>query len=151
MTKQTVDVRAPGDHEFTSWAALFSACRLFYGLTEDEAVVERVWAWIHDPAHETQAFIATSNNVMVGLAHYRQFPRPSTGSVGVHLDDLFTNPDHRNGGIGRALIASVSEVGERHDCNVVRWITATDNIRGQYLYDSLASRTSWITYDKRLN
>ena len=30
---------------------------------------------------------------------------------------------------------------------VVRWITAEDNYRARGLYDKVAQRTSWLTYD----
>jgi len=29
----------------------------------------------------------------------------------------------------------------------VRWITADDNYRAQALYDKVATRTHWVTYD----
>jgi hypothetical protein len=30
---------------------------------------------------------------------------------------------------------------------VLRWITGQDNATAQRLYDTLAKRTSWLTYD----
>lgn len=103
MSQSAVAVRAPLDHEFDAWAVLFRAYRVFYQLTPDEAIVARVWSWIHDPGHETHALVAIGDDEqMVGLAHYRRFARPSTGSVGTWLDDLFTDPEHRGNGIGRS-------------------------------------------------
>jgi hypothetical protein len=32
----------------------------------------------------------------------------------------------------------------------VRWITAEDNYRGRGVYDKLATRTPWVTYDIKL-
>jgi hypothetical protein len=32
--------------------------------------------------------------------------------------------------------------------SVVRWITADDNYRGRGVYDRVAKRTMWITYDR---
>lgn len=149
MIQNPVAVSAPGNDHFDPWAALFRAYRVFYKLTPDEAIVERVWSWIHDPAHETNALLAISEDAQVmGLAHYRRFARPSTGSVGLWLDDLFTDPEHRGKGIGRTLINSITDLGERDDCSVIRWITAADNLPGQHLYDTLATKTTWITYDK---
>lgn len=82
---------------------------------------------------------------MIGLAHYRRFARPSTGSVGLWLDDLFTDPEHRGNGIGRILINTIADLSKRNDCSIVRWITAADNLPGQRLYDTLAIKTTWIT------
>lgn len=149
MIQNAVAVRAPRGHEFDAWAVLFRAYRVFYKLTPDEAIVARVWSWIHDPGHETNALVAMDDDEqMVGLAHYRRFARPSTGSVGVWLDDLFTDPEHRGKGIGRILIDTVTHLSERDGCSIVRWITAADNLPGQRLYDTLSTKTTWITYDK---
>lgn len=149
MFQTPVDVRAPRDDDFDAWAVLFRGYRVFYELTPDEAVVERVWSWIHDPDHETNALIATSDDSrMVGLAHYRRFARPSTGSVGIWLDDLFTDPERRGKGIGRILIDAVTDISTRGGCGIVRWITAADNVPGQRLYDTLATKTTWVTYDR---
>ena len=149
MVATPLDVRAPRVDEFDAWAVLFRGYRVFYELTPDEAVVERVWSWIHDPDHETTALIASSHDShIVGLAHYRRFARPSTGSVGIWLDDLFTDPQHRGKGIGRILIDAVTDISAREGCSIVRWITAADNLPGQRLYDTLSTRTTWVTYDR---
>jgi GNAT superfamily N-acetyltransferase len=146
--RNPVAVGAPQDHQFDAWAALFRAYRDFYELTPDEAVVERVWSWIHDPEHETRALVAVDQDAqVVGLAHYRRFARPSTGSTGLWLDDLFTHPEHRGNGVGRTLLDTIAGTGGRDGCSVVRWITAVDNLPGQRLYDTVATRTTWVTYD----
>lgn len=150
MTDNAIGVRSPHRDEFGPWAVMFRAYRVFYELTADEAIVERVWTWIHDPDHETNALIATNDaGTMVGLTNYRRFARPLTGSVDMWLDDLFTDPNHRGSGIGRALIDAVSDISESNGCTLVRWITAADNLPGQRLYDSMATKTSWITYDRK--
>jgi GNAT superfamily N-acetyltransferase len=149
MTEPIIAIRPPHDADRGQWAALFQAYREFYQLAPDEAVIERVWSWIGDPAQETNALVAASGTGdLIGLAHYRRFARPSTGSTGIYLDDLFTDARHRGTGVGRALITAVTEVGAREGCSIVRWITASDNRTAQRLYESLAVRTSWLTYDR---
>jgi ribosomal protein S18 acetylase RimI-like enzyme len=149
MTEPAVAIRQPRDTDHDQWAALFRAYREFYQLAPDEAVIERVWLWIGDPAHETNALVADGgNSALIGLAHFRRFARPSTGSTGIYLDDLFTDTEHRGAGVGRALITAVTEIGVREGCSIVRWITANDNRTAQRLYESLAIRTSWLTYDR---
>src|SRR6478672_3823145 len=114
MTEPTVVIRTPNAADHDQWAALFRAYRDFYRLTADEAVIERVWSWIGDQDHETNALVAaTGNGALVGLAHFRRFARPSTGSTGIYLDDLFTDVEHRSTGVGRALITAVTDIGSR--------------------------------------
>jgi len=132
------------------WGRLFAAYREFYQLAADDAVVERVWSWITDPAHESRGLVAELDGSLVGTANYRAFARPSTGTTGLWLDDLFTAPEHRGRGIGRALINRLQETAREHGDTVVRWITAEDNHQAQLLYDIVAARTHWVTYDASL-
>jgi hypothetical protein len=45
------------------------------------------------------------------------------------------------------LINAVSEHGRKNGWSVIRWITAANNYRARGVYDKLAQRTGWITYD----
>ena len=63
------------------------------------------------------------------------------------LDDLFTDPTARGRGVGRALIARVTELAASENCSVVRWLTSETNAQARVLYDQVASITPVITYD----
>ena len=147
MTQTPVTVRPLLPDDRRRWAELFRGYRDFYRLAPDEAVVERVWAWTQDPEHETSGLVALHGDRIVGLAHWRPFARPSTGTVGLWLDDLFTDPDVRGRGVGRALVAHLRDLAAQRGCSVVRWITADDNATAMRLYDDVATRTRWVTYD----
>jgi GNAT superfamily N-acetyltransferase len=142
-----VRVRPVAADDERSWRRWFAAYREFYRLIPDDAIVDRVWTWTMDPAHETNALVAEIDDAVVGIANYRRFARPSTGTVGLWLDDLFTDPTLRGRGIGRALIEELQGMADRSGYSVVRWITASDNTPAQRLYDDIATRTSWVTYD----
>jgi GNAT superfamily N-acetyltransferase len=138
----------PGDHD--AWERLFHAYRTFYEYDEQQDVVDRVWGWINDDTQETNALVALVDDQVVGFAHHREFARPSSGKRGLYLDDLFTQPDVRGKGVGRALITRLGEMAKERGFNKVRWITAEDNHTAQRLYDDLAERTTWVTYDYRV-
>jgi GNAT superfamily N-acetyltransferase len=138
----------PGDHD--AWEQLFHAYRAFYEYDEEQDVVDRVWGWINDDTHETGALVAEVDGGVVGFAHHREFARPSSGKRGLYLDDLFTRPDVRGRGVGRALITHLGEIARERGLNKVRWITAADNATAQRLYDDLAEKTTWVTYDYRV-
>lgn len=129
------------------WRELFRGYREFYHLQESEEIVSRVWEWLNDPEHECSGLVAEAEDGIVAIADYRHFSRPSTGSVGIWLDDLFTDPAVRGRGAGRALIARLQEIAAADGCSVVRWITAADNEQAQALYDDVARKTNWVTYD----
>jgi len=145
----TYTVRAAVAADLDQWRDLYSAYREFYALAPDGAVVERVWSWIADDAHETRALVAVdADGTLGGLAHYRRFARPSSGTTGMWLDDLFTRPDLRGAGVGRALIDAVAQIAADEQLSVVRWITNENNATARRLYDTLATATKWVTYDR---
>lgn len=129
------------------WSEMYRQYRAFYRMEPDDAVVQRVWGWVTDPEHEVNSLVAVVGPTLVGLANSRQFARPSSGTIGLYLDDLFTAPAERGRGVGRALLAAVSELAAAQGLSVVRWITAKDNERARLLYDSVADGSRWVTYD----
>lgn len=143
----TVSVRPLDAADELPWRVLFRGYRDFYRLQEDEEVVSRVWSWLMDHQHECRGLVATSENDIMAIGHYRRFSRPSTGTVGIWLDDLFTSPASRGKGAARALIHRLTEMAGSEGRSVVRWITADDNHHAQGLYDQVATRTHWVTYD----
>ena len=143
----TVSVRSVDPSDEPRWRELFRGYRDFYRLEESEEVVSRVWGWLMDPGHECQALVAESPDGIVAIGHYRRFSRPSTGTVGIWLDDLFTAPEARGKGAARALIQGLTGIAGAEGRSVVRWITADDNHQAQALYEQVATRTHWVTYD----
>lgn len=135
-----------GDRQ--AWRRLYRGYAEFYEVEMPDDRLDLVWGWIHDSAHQTQALVARDETgAIVGLTHYRKFARPLSGATGLFLDDLFVDPGMRGQAIGARLIEAVGEEARKQGCTVVRWITADDNYRARTLYDRLANRTLWVTYD----
>jgi GNAT superfamily N-acetyltransferase len=146
-----ITIRPVEQSEFFAWYALFADYAEFYEtpLSDESAVL--VWSWIIDDAKDIGALVAVDDEgELVGFAHHRTFLRPLAGSTGVYLDDLFVAADRRGSGIGKQLIEAVAEHGRSRGASIVRWITADDNETAQRLYDSVAQRTTWVTFDKDL-
>lgn len=140
-------IRPVADADEARWRELFRDYREFYHLEESEQIVSRVWSWIVDPGHEVESMVAEADGRIIAIADFRRFSRPSTGTTGIWLDDLFTDPEARGSGAGRALIARLQEIAGAEGRSVVRWITADDNAQAQVLYDKVATKTHWLTYD----
>lgn len=131
------------------WQPLFEGYRAFYRQPADPAVVERVWTWIMDPAHPTRCLLARNGNgEVVGLAHYRELPRPLSGTSAGFLDDLFVVPEARGSGIAEALIDTIAAEGAVRGWSWLRWFTAEDNYRARGFYDRIAALTPWKTYQR---
>jgi GNAT superfamily N-acetyltransferase len=134
------------DH--AQWRVLYRGYAEFYRVQQSEAMAERVWSWLHDPAHEVQGLVVQDHEArLVALAHYRPFARPLSASVGCYLDDLFVDPARRGSGAADLLLRELARLAGEHGWSVVRWITAEDNYRGRGKYDQHAARTPWVTYD----
>ena len=131
----------------TAWDALYAGYARFYKVDQSEAMRDRVWGWLMDPDHEVKGLIAEQDGTPIGLTHYRPFFSPLRAAQSCFLDDLFVDPDARGSGAAQALIDGVVEVARTKGWLVVRWITADNNYRARGVYDRLAERTPWVTYD----
>ncbi len=140
-------IRPAVESDRPDWDRLYAGYAAFYRVTQTPEMRDRVWGWIHDPGHGTEALVAESAGGLVGLAHFRPFARPLSATTGGFLDDLFVDPGSRGTGAGAALIAGVEAAGRARGWSVIRWITASDNVTAQALYDRVAKRTPWVTYD----
>jgi ribosomal protein S18 acetylase RimI-like enzyme len=142
----TIRPVAPGDK--AAWSGLFVAYGEFYRTSFSPEVVDEVWQWLLDTQHPVSCMVAEVEGAVVGFAHLRRQDNTFTASPNWFLDDLFVAPDHRGHGIARALIREVSRFAAEHGGGQIRWITASDNHAAQALYDSLATRTDWVMYEK---
>ena len=142
----TVRELAPKDRN--AWQKLYAGYGDFYKTPLSDDKADRVWGWLMDPNYEAFGLVAVDDNDSpIALAHFRQFARLLADGIGIYLDDLFTAPDARGAGAGTALINRVEDIARERGAGIVRWITANDNFVGQKLYDRMASRTMWVTYD----
>lgn len=144
----TTTVRRVDDGEFFTWLDLYTGYGEFYDspLTDEKAVL--VWSWLTDPTHELEAYFALNDaGEPIGLAHVRVFSRPLAGSRGLFLDDLYVAPGARGQGAATAILETLRTRAQEEGLSVVRWITAADNAAAQRVYDRVAEKTEWVTYD----
>ncbi|MFF1632914.1 GNAT family N-acetyltransferase [Leifsonia sp. NPDC058248] len=143
----SIDVRPVADGDFFAWLDLYEKYAEFYEtpLTDQKALL--LWSWLTAPDHEEDGLVAIEGERLVGLAHFREFARPLEGDRGLFLDDLYVADENRGKGVGHALIEAVRQRAVERGLGVVQWITAHDNRTAQNVYDSVASRTSWVTYE----
>lgn len=151
MTAPLVRPIQPGDRR--AWERLFGAYGEFYETAFDADVLAGVWAWLMDAAHPVSAWVAVADASsdgprLVGFAHLRRTDDTFTAGPAWFLDDLFVDPSHRGSGIARRLIAELETHAGAHGGGTLRWITAASNSTAQRLYDDVATRTTWVTYEK---
>lgn len=143
----TVTVRPLEVGDRARWQQLYAGYGEFYGKPLDDAKANLVWGWVLDDAHESEAIVAEHEGRVVAIAHFREFARPLSGGRAMYLDDLFTDPGARGLGAATALLGKLKSIARERGLVMVRWITAADNVTAQRIYDELATRTRWVTYD----
>lgn len=146
----TVRVRQvePGDE--TAWKRLYAGYRSFYLLPGDEDAVATTWLWVRDGQFGLVGLVAVDDDDRpIALANLRWFARPSTATMGLYLDDLFTAPEARSRGAASALLRGAAERAAAEGASVVRWITAADNAPARSVYDTHAIATRWVTYNMK--
>ncbi|MCZ4270969.1 GNAT family N-acetyltransferase [Maritalea porphyrae] len=149
MTK--VQVRALEQADRAAWGELYGAYARFYNSPQTEEMRDKVWSWLHADANSLFGLVAIDKNAdLVGLAHCREFARPLAASTGLFLDDLYVDPDSRGTGAAEALIAHIRQFAVDNQNSIVRWVTADNNYRARGLYDHVARKTDWLTYDIQL-
>lgn len=136
------------DHD--QWRELFRAYGVFYETQFPDEVLDGVWGWLMDPAHEVHALVADEEGGLAGFAHIRRLSDTFTAGPAWFLDDLYVAPEHRGSGIARALIERGYADATAAGGGTFRWITAADNETAQLLYDRIAERAGWVVYEKEL-
>ena len=84
----------------------------------------------------------------MGFAHLRRLSDTFTAGPSWFLDDLYVVPEHRGAGVASALIERCEATAHAAGGGTLRWITASDNTTAQRLYDRVATRATWVTYEK---
>jgi GNAT superfamily N-acetyltransferase len=137
---------APGDRD--AWRALFHAYGVFYETDLTDEVLDHVWSALLGGA--LRGFVAEQGGAVVGFAHVRT--HVATFSVGDdwYLEDLFVDPSVRTTGIGTAILEHLVKIATWEGGGTLRWVTAESNATAQRVYDKLATRTTWVTYEVEL-
>lgn len=141
-------IRAARDDDFFPWLTLYEGYAEFYHqpLSDERSV--KTWQWIVRGDHGLRAFVAeNADGELVGLAHVRTVAQPLEGTTGLYLDDLFVAESARGTGVATELLEFLRSLASSEGRSGVSWITAADNAAAQRVYDKLAARTTWVTYE----
>ncbi len=129
------------------WEQLYRQYADFYQVPMTSDILNTVWSWIQDPG---QAFYALGarrgDGELIGFMHFRAMPSPLRGRMVGFLDDLFVDPALRGKGVVDALFNALEQQAAERGWPLVRWITAENNYRGRGVYDRVAQKTHWLTY-----
>ena len=146
----SVTVRPVTMQDRAEWDVLYQGYAKHYKVEQTSEMRDIAFGWLMDDSRESCGLVAQdAQGKLIGLTHYRPFASTLRAVTNCFLDDLFVDPDTRGSGAADALINGVAEIARQNGWTVVRWITADDNYRGRGVYDKLATRTMWVTYDMK--
>jgi len=128
-----------------AWDPLWEGYNLFYKRVLPAEITEVSWRRFLDPTEPMFAAVAEVDGKVAGLVHYL-YHRTTIGIEDVcYLQDLFTAPDARGIGIGRALIDYVYAAAAKAGLSRVYWQTHEAN-PARKLYDRMATLTPFRRY-----
>ncbi len=143
-----------GPADEADWRRMFAGYCAFYRVDLAEATVAETWRRILDPAEPTHGLIARDGvgGPPLGLTNYILHQNTWSPLTDCYLEDLFTLPEARGRGVGRALIERLASMGRAAGWRRVYWLTAEDNTTARRLYDAVTGgRDGFIRYSMRLD
>ncbi|MCV2870438.1 GNAT family N-acetyltransferase [Defluviimonas sp. WL0002] len=128
------------------WRRLWSEFLTFYDKDLPDSVTSRTWARIMDPAHPMSLRLAELDGAPTGFTLWQVHDSSWVATGDLYLEDLFVTPAARGGGIGRALIGDLVDIGRARGCTRIYWMTEETNVTARKLYDRFASPDGHIRY-----
>lgn len=138
---------AAGDRD--GWDPLWKGYQDYYEVDLSENT-DNTWQRLMTPPADGPFCLVSEDEAgrLTGFATYMFHGHTWQPDPRCYLIDLFTTPDLRGKGIGRALIEAVYEKADAHDCCQVYWLTQDFNEAGRRLYDKVAKVTPFIKYQR---
>lgn len=134
------------DRHKPEWLPLWKGYQRFYEVDIDGETTDLTWRRLMDPSEPMFVLGACADGRLVGIVHFLFHRSTWTAGDYCYLQDLFTAPDARGAGVGRALIAAVCERATSQGASRVYWLTREDNATAIALYEKVALRTGFIQY-----
>ncbi|MFG5775973.1 GNAT family N-acetyltransferase [Comamonas sp. J-3] len=149
-----LQIRPSAMQDFPAWKPLWDGYNAFYGRVGPtalpDAVTHATWQRFHNPLVPMFALLAERDGAVLGLVHYLFHASTSRLQPVCYLQDLFTVPESRGQGVGRALIEAVYQQARLAGASRVYWQTQTTNSVGRALYDQVAEHKGFIVYGREI-
>lgn len=141
-----VTVRRFEARDEARWRELWDGYCRFYEREPSEAVTRHTLARITDPAVPVYAIVAEGEGGVVGIAHYVVHESTSALTPVCYLQDLFVDPAHRAGGVGKLLIDWLLAQTAARGWSRLYWHTRENNYRARGFYDKYAPHSGFVRY-----
>ncbi len=112
------------------------------------ATVEKLRATLFAARPAAEVIIARLDDEPVGFALFFHNYSTFLAQSGIHLEDLFVNPEGRGAGVGRALLSRLAQIAIERDCGRLEWVVLDWNEPAIGFYRSIGAtpKDEWTTY-----
>ena len=142
MTQPAIAVRPVQPADFDAWKPLWDGYNAFYGregaTALDPHITQTTWQRFFDAYEPMHALVAEADGRLLGLVHYLLHRTTISITPNCYLQDLFTAPEARGRGVGRALIEAVYARARAGGIKRVYWHTQNSNATARALYAKVA-------------
>ncbi len=145
-----MQVRLARPEDFAQWLPLWRGYQAFYKVDIPATVTELTWSRFHDAAEPMHCAVAELDGRLSGLVHYIFHRSCWTAGDYCYLQDLYTAPESREKGVGRALIEHVYARAAEAGAARVYWLTHESNHQAMILYDRIAEKSGFLQYRKTI-
>jgi len=132
------------------WELLWAAYNAFYGRDGASAlsgtVVETTWGRLMNADEPVFGFVFENEARLLGLAHCVFHRNLIHVANTCYMQDLFTAPEARGKGVGRALLAGIRVFCKSRGVDNIYWHTQTHNATARKLYDDVGQNTEFLVY-----
>ncbi|WP_244501830.1 GNAT family N-acetyltransferase [Stappia sp. ES.058] len=142
-------IRSAVQNDRKSWDALWEGYQDYYEV-DLSGTADNTWQRLMAEQSVGPFCLVCEDDVgdLVGFVTYLFHDHTWHPEPRCYLVDLYTAPEKRGAGIGRALIEAVYEKADIKGCSQVYWLTQDFNEAGRRLYDKVAKLTPFIKYQR---
>ena len=137
-------------NDYSRWIDLWAGYLDFYEADLAEEQTELTWMRLLDKESGIHGLVAELDGKLLGLAHYSFTHSTWSPNRDLYLEDLFVIPEARAQGLGRALILALDEAARESGSQKIWWETREDNATARKLYDSLATLSEFVKYERHV-
>ena len=143
-------IRSLNSSDSAGWRDLWDQYLVFYEHVLTDQQTQLTFERLLDSDVSVHGFVLEVDNQILGIAHCSFRYSTWAENQELYLEDLFVDPSVRGQGFGRALIDATAEFGKQHGAQKLYWQTHRDNATAQRLYETLANKSEFVTYEKSL-